>query len=151
VVSHRVARGRRPASRRRQIVNGATTNRPTVEYRGHSMLTHVVLMKPRADLVAADRSAFVAAFDRALREIPTVRAVRVGRRVRHGAGYETTAPDSADYIAQIDFDDLAGLQAYLRHPAHDELGARFGQSLSGALVYDFEVGGVEELRAGRFF
>jgi hypothetical protein len=115
------------------------------------MLTHVVLMKPRADLADADRAAFVAAFERALREIPTVRAVRVGRRVRHGASYEAAAADAADYIAQIDFDDLAGLQAYLRHPAHDELGARFGRSLSGALVYDFEVGGVEELRAGRFF
>ena len=56
-----------------------------------------------------------------------------------------------DYVAVIDFDDIAGLQTYLRHPAHGELGERFGQSLSGALVYDFEVGGAEELQAGRFF
>ena len=41
--------------------------------------------------------------------------------------------------------DLDGLQTYLRHPAHIELGARFGQSLSSALVYDFEVGGMEVL------
>ena len=114
------------------------------------MLTHLVLMKPRADLTDADRAALVAAFERAVRDIPTVRAVRVGRRVRHGAAYEQAAPDAADYIAQIDFDDLAGLQAYLRHPAHDELGARFGQSLSAALVFDFEVGGIENLRAGGF-
>ena len=80
-----------------------------------------------------------------MREIPTVRAVRVGRRVVHGAGYEQTAPDAADYLIVIDFDDLEGLQTYLRHPAHEELGARFGQSLSSALVYDFEVGGIEEL------
>jgi len=115
------------------------------------MMTHVVMMKPRPDLSAADRLAFVAAFERALKEIPTVRGVRIGRRVTHGAGYERAAPDAADYLAAIDFDDLAGLQAYLRHPAHEELGARFGQSLSAALVYDFEVGGVEELRSGRFF
>jgi hypothetical protein len=115
------------------------------------MLTHLVLMKARADLNDSDRAALVAAFERAVREIPTVRHVRVGRRVRHGAGYEQAAPDAADYIAQLDFDDLAGLQAYLRHPAHGELGERFGQSLSDALVYDFEVGGVEDLRAGRFF
>ena len=112
------------------------------------MVTHVVLMKPRADLSADDRQAFVAAFERALREIPTIRQVRIGRRVMHGAGYEQAAPDTADFLAAIDFDDVAGLQAYLRHPAHDELGARFGQSLSGALVYDFEVGGVEALRSG---
>jgi hypothetical protein len=115
------------------------------------MLTHIVLMKPRGDLTDADRSALIAAFEHAVREIPSVRGVRVGRRVRHGAAYEQVAPDAADYIAQIDFDDLAGLQAYLRHPAHDDVGARFGQSLSAALVFDFEVGGVEDLRAGRFF
>jgi hypothetical protein len=109
------------------------------------MLTHLVLMKPRADLSEADRQAFVAAFERALLEIPSIRHVRVGRRITHGAGYEQTSVDAADFLAAIDFDDLAGLQAYLRHPAHQELGARFGQSLSAALVYDFEMGGVEEL------
>jgi hypothetical protein len=101
------------------------------------MVTHLVLMKPRPDLTPAGRQAFVDAFDRAMREIPTVRGVRIGRRITHGAGYERTAPDM-DYVASIDFDDLAGLQAYLRHPAHAELGARFGESLSAALVYDFE-------------
>jgi hypothetical protein len=115
------------------------------------MLTHLVLMKPRADLSDADRSTLIDAFERAIREIESVRSVRVGRRVVHGAGYEATAPDIAEYIAVIDFDDLPGLQEYLRHPAHDELGARFGQSLRSAVVYDFEVGGVEDLRAGRFF
>jgi len=77
--------------------------------------------------------------------------VRIGRRVIHGAGYERTSPDAADFLAAIDFDDLHGLQTYLRHPAHEELGVRFGQSLSAALVYDFEAGGPEELRNGRFF
>ena len=112
------------------------------------MVSHVVLMKPRADLAAAARIALVEAFERAVREIPTVRAVRIGRRIAHGAGYEDAAPDTADYLAMIDFDDLAGLQAYLRHPAHEQLGARFGESLSAALVYDFEVGGMDALRAG---
>jgi hypothetical protein len=100
------------------------------------MVSHLVLMKPRADLSPADRQAFIDAFDRAMREIPTVRGVRVGRRITHGAGYEAAAPDM-DFVAVIDFDDLHGLQAYLRHPAHVELGVRFGQALSGALVYDF--------------
>ena len=104
------------------------------------MVSHIVLMKPRADLSVDGRAAFVDAFERAIREIPTVRTVRIGRRVTHGAGYEQTSPDAADYLAVIDFDDLAGLQTYLRHPAHDELGARFGQSLSAATVYDFEWG-----------
>jgi hypothetical protein len=108
------------------------------------MVTHLVLMKPRADLTPVERQAFVSAFQRALREIPSVRAVRIGRRVVHGAGYEAAAPDAADYVAVIDFDDLDGLQTYLRHPAHEELGARFYETLSAALVYDFEVGGLED-------
>jgi hypothetical protein len=112
------------------------------------MVTHIVLMKPRPDLSAADRQAFVAAFEHAMREIPTIRGVRIGRRVTHGAGYEQTSPDAADFLVAIDFDDLAGLQAYLGHPAHDEVGERFGRSLSAALVYDFEVGGIEALGNG---
>lgn len=110
------------------------------------MISHIVLMKPRADLTAAEREAFVAAFERAVREIASVRNVRIGTRVVHGAGYEALVPDAADYIAAIDFDDLDGLQAYLRHPAHEELGKRFYESLSSGLAYDFEMGGMDVLR-----
>jgi stress responsive alpha/beta barrel protein len=107
------------------------------------MISHVVLMKPRADLPAAERDAFVGVFQRAVTEIPSVRGVRIGRRIVHGANYESTSRDAADYLAVIDFDDLAGLQAYLAHPAHIELGAHFYEVLSAAMVYDFEVGGME--------
>jgi Stress responsive A/B Barrel Domain len=109
------------------------------------LLCHLVLLKPRPDLSGEERQALIGAFEHALREIRTVRGVRVGRRMQHGAAYERAAPDGADYLVVIDFDDLAGLQEYLRHPAHEALGARFNQSLSSALVYDFEVGGVETL------
>jgi hypothetical protein len=110
-------------------------------------VSHLVLMKPRPELTPANRQAFLDAFDRAMREIPTVRGVRIGRRIMHGAAYEPSAP-TMDYVAIIDFDDLAGLQTYLRHPAHEELGRLFGQSLSGSLVYDFELGGAEVLQSG---
>jgi hypothetical protein len=104
------------------------------------VISHVVLFRPKPDLSQPARAALVAAFTRAVHEIPDVRGVRAGRRVLHGAGYEQTTPDLADVLVVIDFDDLAGLQAYLRHPAHAELGARFGQSVESGLVYDFEVG-----------
>jgi len=110
------------------------------------MVSHLVLLKPRPDLSEAERDRLVAAFERALREIPSVRGVRVGRRVTHGAGYEARMPDAADYLVAIDFDDIAGLGAYLRHPAHDDLGDRFSDSLAAALVYDFEDVGLENLR-----
>ena len=73
-----------------------------------------------------------------LRDIPTVRDVRVGRRFTIGAGYEAGAPDAADFMIALAFDDRDGLQTYLRHPAHQELGERFGQALSSGMVYDFE-------------
>ena len=69
----------------------------------------------------------------------------------HGARYEKHAADSADYLVIVDFDDPASLQTYLRHPAHEQLGARFGQSVISALVYDYEVGGIEDLDVGGFF
>src|SRR5438477_13118351 len=109
------------------------------------MVSHVVLMTPRADLTAGDRQAFIASFERALREIPTVRGIRIGERILHGANYEQLPLPPAHYVVIIDFDNLAGLQTYLGHPAHDELGTRFYVALSSALVYDFEMGGRERL------
>ena len=110
------------------------------------MIAHVVLLRPKPDLSVDDRRSLVAAFERAVREIPCVRNVRVGRRVTHGAGYEQRMSDTADYLIVIDFDSLEALQTYLRHPTHAELGARFNQSLNSALIYDFEVGGLEGLK-----
>ena len=115
------------------------------------MISHVVLMKPRRDLTEAARDALIAAFARATRDIPAIQRVTVGRRVRHDAGYEASAPDAADYLVVIDFDSVNDLQAYLRHPAHEDLGARFNDSLSAAMVYDFELVGLDALRAGGLF
>lgn len=103
-------------------------------------------MKPRADLTARDREALIGAFEHAVREIPVVRAVRIGRRVSHGAQYEQTSPDAADFLIQVDFDDLASLQAYLRHPAHEAVGAHFNRLLDSRWVYDFETGDLARLR-----
>ena len=103
------------------------------------MVWHVVLLKPRADLRSDERRQFADAFRRAVTSIPSVRGVRFGRRVTHGAGYERNAPEAGAFLAVVEFDDRAGLAAYLAHPAHDELGVVFGASLSAALVYDFEM------------
>lgn len=109
------------------------------------MVSHIVMMKTRPDLSAGDRGRLVAAFERAVRDIPTVRDVHVGRRIRHGAGYEAGMPDTADYFVMIEFENLAGLTAYLRHPAHEDLGVRFNDSVAAALVFDFEGVGLERL------
>lgn len=110
------------------------------------MVSHLVIMKPRRDLSPAARERLVTAFEQAIREIATVQNVRVGRRVRIGAGYEAVMPDAADFFVLIDFENAAGLTAYLQHPAHKDLGARFSDSLEAALVFDFEGVGLDRLR-----
>ena len=43
------------------------------------------------------------------------------------------------FIGLLEFDDLAGLQAYLDHPAHAELGTLFYTSNAAALAYDYDM------------
>jgi hypothetical protein len=109
------------------------------------MIVHVVIFKARDALPEGERRAFAIALERAAREIPTVRGIQIGHRRKHGAGYEREVPDTADYLAILAFDDLPGLHTYLSHPAHGELAARFRGALTSALIYDFEVGGLEML------
>ena len=116
------------------------------------MLSHVVLLAPRRDLTPAQLETFISAFERAAREIPSVRAVRVGRRVRHGQMYEAAMTTDFTVFALFEFDDLAGLQEYLNHPAHADLAAQFYGSLAAGLAYDYEMGTVASVRrwfAGR--
>jgi hypothetical protein len=103
------------------------------------VIAHVVLFQPRPDLSRVDRARFYAALSTAIESIPSIRRVRLGRRVRHGAAYEATMPADFEFIGVLEFDDLAGLQAYLDHPAHAELGALFHASNAAALAYDYDV------------
>jgi hypothetical protein len=111
------------------------------------MIAHVVLFTPRPDLTLEEQRALADAFGRATRAIPAVRRVRLGRLVRHGAGYERAEEAAPAFVAMLEFDDLAGLQAYLAHPAHEGLGPRLRGSVRSLAVYDFEVGGVEFLES----
>jgi hypothetical protein len=103
------------------------------------MLVHIVLFRPKAGIVDSDRSAMFEALNAAAGEIPTVRRFHIGARVTHGAAYEKMMPQDFPFAAVIEFDDLAGLQAYLRHPAHERLGELFYQLQEAALAYDYEV------------
>lgn len=112
------------------------------------MIVHIVLLRPRTDLTAAETTVFMGVLERSLRDIPFIRRARVGRRVRLGRGYEQLMRADFPFAAVLEFDDLAGLEAYLAHPAHEELGARLFASADEVLVYDFEMGsGGEGVRA----
>jgi hypothetical protein len=103
------------------------------------MVQHIVLFRPKPGVSDADRAAMFAALNSAAQEIPDVRRFHVGARVTHGAAYEKMMPHDFPFAAVIEFDDLAGLQAYLRHPAHERLGKLFYGLQEAALAYDYEV------------
>ena len=78
-------------------------------------------------------------------QIPTVRRFHIGRRTTHGAAYEAFMREDFPFAAIVEFDDLAGLQAYLRHPQHERLGMLFYQLQESALAYDYEISDGESI------
>jgi len=104
------------------------------------VIIHLVLFRPRPDLGDLDRQGLADALAAAIQQIPSVRRARVGRRVTHGRPYEQLMHTDYSHIAILEFDDVAGLQAYLEHPAHERLATRFFAVFEEALMYDYEVG-----------
>lgn len=116
------------------------------------MVTHLVLFQPRPGLSAEMRASLADTLLQALNGIPSIRRLRVGRRITHGRpGYEQLMRTDYAYVALLEFDDTAGLLAYLEHPLHDALAARFFVVLQDGLMYDFELfdgeAGVQALAA----
>jgi hypothetical protein len=103
------------------------------------MITHIVLFRPRVDLATEARQALVTSFEAALTQIPSIRRARFGRRVAVGRQYEALMAVDYTYAAVIEFDDRAGLMAYLDHPAHEQLASQFFSAFEKALMYDFEL------------
>jgi hypothetical protein len=103
------------------------------------MIAHLVLFRPRPNLSDADRRGLSDALTQALRDIPSIRRAHVGRRITHGRPYEALMQVDYSYAAVLEFDDVAGLKAYLEHPAHEALGATFFTCFEEALMYDFEL------------
>jgi hypothetical protein len=108
------------------------------------VITHVVLFRPRAGLSAAARAELIDALRTALRTIPSIRRARMGHRVTHGRAYEQAMRVDYAFAALLEFDDIAGLRAYLEHPAHEALAARFFSVVDEALMYDFDLGEGED-------
>ena len=103
------------------------------------MIAHVVLFRPKSDLSDVEREGLVAALTTALQGIPSIRRARIGRRITHGRPYEQLMRADDPFLALLEFDDVAGLQAYLNHPAHEQLATRFFAAVEEALMYDYEL------------
>lgn len=108
------------------------------------MIAHVVFLRPRGDLSDTARAGLAEAMTTALREIPSIRRGRFGRRITHGRPYEMLMREDYPFAAVLEFDDMDGLRAYLDHPAHGQLAERFFESFEQALMYDFELRDGEE-------
>jgi hypothetical protein len=104
------------------------------------MVAHVVLFKPKPGLDTAARERLAAAFQHALRDIPSIRRAHIGKRVTHGRPYEQLMTVDYEYAAILEFDTLDDLKAYFAHGAHDALGALFFEAFDVALMYDYEMG-----------
>ena len=104
------------------------------------MIAHIVMIEPRADLERGTLPAAIADLQAAAREIPSIRHLRIGRRIRHGLpGYEQSMARDFSYAVIIEFDDRAGLEEYLRHPSHAALSRHFATVGEQSLAYDYEV------------
>lgn len=103
------------------------------------MIVHVVLFRPKPSLTPEAREALLASFTAAVQEIASLRRARVGRRVRTGRPYEQAMREDYTHAAVLEFDDQAGLLAYLAAPAHEELARRFFADVEQVLVYDFNL------------
>lgn len=111
------------------------------------MIAHVILWHPRPGLTADQRQDVLSALTTAVRGAPSVRACRIGRRVKHGLpGYEQVMAQDFEFAAIIEFDDVEGLREYLRHPAHSAIGERFASAAAAALAYDYEIVQLDDLR-----
>ena len=104
------------------------------------MTVHVILYKPRSDLTQGTQIEILEKLAVAATTIPSIRRIRVGKRVRHGRpGYEQAMHVDFEYAVIVEFDDVEGLTAYLAHPAHNVIGGHFTASASDSLAYDYEM------------
>jgi hypothetical protein len=107
------------------------------------VITHIVLLQPRADLTEEERRAALDTLSRAAAGVPEIRSFRLGRRVRHGLpGYEQRMAQDYDFAVIIEVDDVAALTRYLGAPAHRALGELFSTATDAALAYDYDMTGI---------
>ncbi|MBA2354419.1 MAG: Dabb family protein [Acidobacteria bacterium] len=101
----------------------------------------MVLFRPRPGLDDAERDALLEAMRTAARDIPSVRRFRIGEHVADPPAYVLGGFPSFPFVALLEFDDEPGLRAYLAHPLHAALGARFNAAAEAALIYDYVLSG----------
>ena len=103
------------------------------------MIVHVVLFRPRPDVGDAEREHLFEAMRVAAREITSVRSFRIGQHIAQPVPYVMSGFPSFPWVALLEFEDEAGLRAYLSHPLHVALGQRFNAAAETAMIYDYTI------------
>lgn len=96
------------------------------------MVRHVVLFRWIEGTTEAQIGKVAAGLSEMSSEIASIRAYSHGRDLELGS-------DRFDYAIVADFDDLEGLAAYTRHPAHQEVLRVSADVKESLATVDFEV------------
>jgi hypothetical protein len=99
------------------------------------MLTHVVVWKIEDAATPAGQekaASIIAGLESLVGVVPSIRSLAAGPTV-------VTGPKHWDLGLVAGFDDVAGLEAYQVHPAHQKVGALIRSIVSEQAVVDLEV------------
>jgi len=103
------------------------------------LIAHVVLFNERQGLSAEQLGSFARILQATLKGVPAITRATVGRSVEVDAGYAREFGDKTyRFAAVIEFRDIEGLQAYLQHPLHHELGRLFWEYCESTIVLELE-------------
>jgi len=98
------------------------------------MIRHVAVFRFVPEFTSEQREHWMRLLRRLPEQIPELRGLSVGTDVLGG-------PASHEMAIVADFDDLEGLDAYNRHPAHQEVLRISGPVKASLATVDFEIPG----------
>jgi hypothetical protein len=103
------------------------------------VIAHIVLFDVKEGLTTERLRLFARMFSLHAKLIPGIRRVTVGRSMPDGPVYYPSIGVSTYQLAAVlEFDDKQGLDGYLKHPLHVELGRSLWEVSERAAVVDIE-------------
>lgn len=99
------------------------------------MIRHIVTFK----LAASDPAVRAEQAAEAARQLNALQGVVPSLRAMNAYANTLFADVNWDFVLISDFDDLAGLDAYQVHPAHEEVAAYIGSIRSDRVAIDVEL------------
>lgn len=99
--------------------------------KGSTVIRHVALFRFKPEFTEEQRQAWIVMIRDLPQHIPEVKALCIGTDVVGG-------PDSYDVGLVADFDSLADMDAYNKHPRHQDVLAVSGPVKEHLAVVDFE-------------